>query len=229
MAEYSPLSIKSAVVGYGRAEKHQVQQMVTRLLNLAAPPEPTDASDALAIAICHIHTAATNSRYAGGDAMKRDAAVILFVLALLAGRVDAAGAEAGPELGTPIVRTPSHFDRVWEAYTPQSVTITVQPTGAAKYHSRNPLQDAGRRTRTRITRSTSPCPPANRDKLFRYAKEANYFNGDFTFKKHAVSSTGKKTLTYTDPARHFDTSVRLLREQSHPGDYQHLSGNLQHH
>jgi crossover junction endodeoxyribonuclease RuvC len=64
VAEYSPLSIKSAVVGYGRAEKFQVQQMVTSLLNLAAPPEPTDASDALAIAICHIHTATTNSRYA---------------------------------------------------------------------------------------------------------------------------------------------------------------------
>jgi crossover junction endodeoxyribonuclease RuvC len=63
VAEYSPLSIKSAVAGYGRAEKHQVQQMVTRLLNLAAPPESTDASDALAIAICHIHTASTNSRY----------------------------------------------------------------------------------------------------------------------------------------------------------------------
>jgi len=63
VAEYSPLSIKSAVAGYGRAEKHQVQQMVTRLLHLAAPPEPTDASDALAIAICHIHTASTNSRY----------------------------------------------------------------------------------------------------------------------------------------------------------------------
>jgi len=64
VAEYSPLSIKSAVVGYGRADKFQVQQMVTRLLNLAAAPEPTDASDALAIAICHIHTSATNNRYA---------------------------------------------------------------------------------------------------------------------------------------------------------------------
>lgn len=61
--EYSPLSIKSAVVGYGRADKFQVQQMVTRLLNLPAAPEPTDASDALAIAICHIHTSATNNRY----------------------------------------------------------------------------------------------------------------------------------------------------------------------
>ncbi len=63
VAEYSPLSIKSAVVGYGKADKLQVQQMVTRLLKLAAPPEPTDASDALAIAICHIHTAGTNKRY----------------------------------------------------------------------------------------------------------------------------------------------------------------------
>ncbi len=62
VAEYSPLSIKSAVVGYGRAEKHQVQQMVTRLLNLDQIPEPADAADALAIAICHLHTAATQQR-----------------------------------------------------------------------------------------------------------------------------------------------------------------------
>jgi crossover junction endodeoxyribonuclease RuvC len=62
VAEYSPLSIKSAVVGYGRAEKHQVQQMVTRLLNLDQVPEPADAADALAIAICHLHTAATHER-----------------------------------------------------------------------------------------------------------------------------------------------------------------------
>ena len=62
VAEYAPLSIKSAVVGYGRAEKHQVQHMVTRLLNLAEIPEPPDAADALAIAICHLHTAATLQR-----------------------------------------------------------------------------------------------------------------------------------------------------------------------
>jgi crossover junction endodeoxyribonuclease RuvC len=63
VAEYAPLAIKSAVVGYGRAEKPQVQQMVMRLLNLEAPPQPTDAADALAIAICHIHTASTLKRY----------------------------------------------------------------------------------------------------------------------------------------------------------------------
>jgi crossover junction endodeoxyribonuclease RuvC len=59
VAEYSPLSIKSAVVGYGRAEKHQVQQMVTHLDQI---PHPADAADALAIAICHLHTAATQQR-----------------------------------------------------------------------------------------------------------------------------------------------------------------------
>jgi len=59
VAEYSPLSIKSAVVGYGKAEKQQVQQMVARLLRLDEVPEPADAADALAIAICHLHTAAT--------------------------------------------------------------------------------------------------------------------------------------------------------------------------
>jgi crossover junction endodeoxyribonuclease RuvC len=62
VAEYSPLTIKSSVVGYGRAEKQQVQHMVTRLLQLAEAPEPMDASDALAIAICHLHTAATLAR-----------------------------------------------------------------------------------------------------------------------------------------------------------------------
>jgi len=62
VAEYSPLTIKSSVVGYGRAEKEQVQHMVTRLLNLPAAPEPFDISDALAIAICHLHTAGTLNR-----------------------------------------------------------------------------------------------------------------------------------------------------------------------
>jgi crossover junction endodeoxyribonuclease RuvC len=54
--EYSPLEVKSAVTGYGRAEKPQVQQMVRALLRLNAAPEPYDASDALAVAICHVHT-----------------------------------------------------------------------------------------------------------------------------------------------------------------------------
>ncbi len=57
VAEYSPLEIKQAVVGYGRADKNQVRDMVTILLKLKEKPEPFDASDALAAAICHIHNA----------------------------------------------------------------------------------------------------------------------------------------------------------------------------
>jgi len=62
VTEYAPLSIKSAVVGYGRAEKEQVQMMVARLLSLDDLPQPADAADALAIAICDLHTSATLQR-----------------------------------------------------------------------------------------------------------------------------------------------------------------------
>jgi crossover junction endodeoxyribonuclease RuvC len=58
VAEYTPAEIKRAVVGYGRAEKHQVQQMVKLLLGLAVLPSPHDAADALAVAICHSHAMA---------------------------------------------------------------------------------------------------------------------------------------------------------------------------
>lgn len=55
--EYTPLQIKQAVVGYGRADKNQIQQMVKMLLQLDSIPQPDDAADALAIAICHAHSA----------------------------------------------------------------------------------------------------------------------------------------------------------------------------
>ncbi len=56
VSEYSPVEIKQAVVGYGKASKNQVQQMVKTLLNLQEIPKPDDAADALAVAICHIHS-----------------------------------------------------------------------------------------------------------------------------------------------------------------------------
>jgi crossover junction endodeoxyribonuclease RuvC len=56
VVEYTPAEIKRAVVGYGRAEKAQVQQMVKLLLGLPAVPSPHDAADALAVAICHLHS-----------------------------------------------------------------------------------------------------------------------------------------------------------------------------
>jgi hypothetical protein len=131
--------------------------------------------------------------------MKR-AGLIVFLLVLTAA-LALWGQDAQQNPALPTIT----FDRVWEAYKPQNVTITVQSTGSAKYVSRNPF--------------TPPEPGAdpdymldftlssrNQEKLFRDAREANYFNGDFTYKKHAVASTGKKTLTYSDPVRHFSTT-----------------------
>jgi crossover junction endodeoxyribonuclease RuvC len=62
IGEYSPRSIKQTVAGYGNAEKHQVQEMVRILLSLKSVPEPHDAADALAVAICHFHHAGINRR-----------------------------------------------------------------------------------------------------------------------------------------------------------------------
>lgn len=58
VAEYTPLQVKQAVVGYGRAEKRQVQEMVRVLLSFREAPRPDDAADALAVAICHAHSCA---------------------------------------------------------------------------------------------------------------------------------------------------------------------------
>jgi crossover junction endodeoxyribonuclease RuvC len=70
IAEYSPRLIKQTVVGYGNAEKHQVQEMVRLLLKMKAVPAPHDAADALAIAICHFHHAGMQSKI---DLAKRKA------------------------------------------------------------------------------------------------------------------------------------------------------------
>lgn len=55
--EYTPLQVKQSITGYGRAEKHQVMEMVKNLLQLKSVPKPDDTADALALAICHGHTA----------------------------------------------------------------------------------------------------------------------------------------------------------------------------
>ena len=78
VVEYTPAEIKRAVVGYGRAEKPQVGQMVKLLLGLDAVPTPHDAADALAVAICHLHVRRRPmrrpaSRAPGGCAERRSA------------------------------------------------------------------------------------------------------------------------------------------------------------
>jgi crossover junction endodeoxyribonuclease RuvC len=63
VAEYTPMEIKQAVAGYGGADKNQVQQMVRALLVMEEIPRPDDAADALAVAICHLHSARTRALY----------------------------------------------------------------------------------------------------------------------------------------------------------------------
>lgn len=65
--EYTPLQVKQAVVGYGRAEKAQIQQMVKAILNLSKIPKPDDVADALAIAICHGNSQRMNSILGQGN------------------------------------------------------------------------------------------------------------------------------------------------------------------
>jgi crossover junction endodeoxyribonuclease RuvC len=71
--EYSPRLIKQTVVGYGNAEKHQVGEMVRVLLRMTGVPEPHDAADALAIAICHFHHAGSQQRILAAEAKIRTA------------------------------------------------------------------------------------------------------------------------------------------------------------
>lgn len=67
--EYTPLQVKQAVVGYGRAEKRQVIDMVRRILNMPAPPKPDDAADAVAMAICHARSATSLLSQNGGNSV----------------------------------------------------------------------------------------------------------------------------------------------------------------
>lgn len=101
------------------------------------------------------------------------------------------------------------FELFWEQATPQSYKITMDVAGNAHYESHTPERPAE-------GRSSAPSEPDDfetqitisrdtRDQVLRLAKELNYFNGDWDFKKHVVASTGKKTLTWADAGRKFHT------------------------
>jgi crossover junction endodeoxyribonuclease RuvC len=74
LVEYTPAEVKRAVVGYGRAEKPQVQQMVKLLLGMPQIPAPHDAADALAVALCHLHTVPATRAAAAAVDIERHAA-----------------------------------------------------------------------------------------------------------------------------------------------------------
>ena len=100
VVEYAPAEIKRAVVGYGRAEKHQVQEMIRILLGLVEPPSPHDAADALAVAICHLHTMPPSGRGTLGTGLERGTP------------------DPGPGLPTPGSRMRGSQPRSWRQYRP---------------------------------------------------------------------------------------------------------------
>ncbi|AEI44939.1 Holliday junction resolvase [Paenibacillus mucilaginosus K02] len=65
ISEYTPMQVKQAIVGYGKAEKKQVQEMVKLFLHLSAVPKPDDVADALAVAICHAHSSGLQQQLNG--------------------------------------------------------------------------------------------------------------------------------------------------------------------
>ena len=155
----------------------------------------------------------------------------LGILATLMGAMLLQGQNTSPNAPqNPTVPTIT-YDRVWEAYTPQNITLSVQSTGPTKYVSRNPVKPADQQETDPDFTLEFTMSAETRDKVFKDAKEANYFKGDFTFKKHAVSSTGKKTLTYSDQARHFETSYDYSENkeiQEITSIFQGISNTIEH-
>jgi hypothetical protein len=98
------------------------------------------------------------------------------------------------------------YDNYWQAARPQNVTITVKSDGPTTYLSRNPDVPAGSdRAQDPDYHVDFTMSAANRKKIFQLAEKANYFHGDFDFHKHPMANTGRKTLTYADVQRHFQT------------------------
>ena len=132
--------------------------------------------------------------------MKRLPLLLLPLLAALA-----VAMQNTPSQTNPAVPTVS-FDCLWEAATPQEYTVTTRSDGSSTYLSRNPVapkdpnvvQDPDYQFEFTMS-------PANSKKVFKLAEQAHFFNGNFEFTKHVMANTGKKTLTYSDPARHYRT------------------------
>lgn len=126
-------------------------------------------------------------------------AFVLFGVAALLAAQDAATQKA-PSIPT------ITYERLWEAATPQSFTITVDSTGKANYVSRNPTRlEEGTQQPEEPYAVDFTMSDAGRDRLFQAAKALHYFQGDFDFKQHRVADTGRKTLSYSDALRHFQT------------------------
>jgi hypothetical protein len=98
------------------------------------------------------------------------------------------------------------FDLFWEVATPQEFTVRTQADGPATYLSRNPMKPvAPGEAKDPDYTVDFTMSAGDARKIFKLAQQAKYFNGDFDYKRHPIANTGKKTLTYADETRHFQT------------------------
>ena len=132
-------------------------------------------------------------------------AVLLMALAATGLSLRAAGLQTADQQLHPRVPTVT-FDLVWEQATPQEFTIRTQADGPSSYLSRNPLKPVpeGEEKDPDYTIDFS-MSAKDAARIFKLAHQASYFNGDFEYRAHRIANTGKKTLTYADETRHFQT------------------------
>jgi len=98
------------------------------------------------------------------------------------------------------------FDLFWEVATPQEFMVRTQADGPSSYLSRNPMKPIAPGETSDPDYTVNFTMSANdARKIFKLAQRAKYFNGDFDYKAHRIANTGKKTLTYADETRHFQT------------------------
>lgn len=143
--------------------------------------------------------------------MRRHLRLFPGFFALLAGAVCAIQPQDAP-------RPSVTFDLFWDAATPQSYRITVDTTGSARYESHTPPRPGEGRSATPSEQDdfemTFVISKATRDQIFQMAQELDYFNGDWDFSKHAMANTGKKTLTYADSSRKFQTTYNYSESKA---------------
>ena len=140
------------------------------------------------------------------DHRKSAATALAFLLFLYVAKLSSvAQAQNSSKADVPSSPTVT-YDVFWEPATPQGYTVTVSEAGSAKYVSRNPTKppDANGQRDDDYTLDFT-VSAASVDRIFSLAKQAGYFDGDFAYRKHAVASTGKKTLSYADGTRQFQT------------------------
>jgi hypothetical protein len=135
--------------------------------------------------------------------------VVVFALALS----QLAGQSANQPQNPPVPTIT--YECYWEAVRPQYVRITVLSTGNTTYLGRNPALPTAQQETGPQDRSRTALDPdyqiqfvmsqPNREKILKLTQQANFFNGNFDFTKHAMANTGRKTLTYADISRNFQT------------------------